>query len=179
MEIATQTNLLALNASIEAARAGEAGRGFAVVANEISNLASNSQGAAENIQAISVRVMQAVQSLSDSAIDVLEFIRHTVFADYDAFVEVGTKYENAATILEQMLYGFADRAENLNQIMEEMEQSVSSITEAVEQSSAAITLSAENSTEIVDQMQGIGTAMEQNDQVAGQLSVSIERFVNL
>lgn len=48
-EITDQTSLLSLNASIEAARAGEAGRGFAVVASEISTLATQTQGATDNI----------------------------------------------------------------------------------------------------------------------------------
>jgi hypothetical protein len=48
--IARATHLLSFNASIEAARAGDAGRGFAVVAAEVQRLASQTQGATDNVR---------------------------------------------------------------------------------------------------------------------------------
>ena len=179
LDIASQTNLLALNASIEAARAGEAGKGFAVVADEISALAANSRDTAGNIQEISNSVTAAVKKLSDNAMEVLTFINDVVLLDYDAFVETGDKYENTASVIESMLEDFVEKADNLNAIMGEMEESVAMITTSVEESSSAINMSAANSTEIVEEIQGIGDAMEKNNDVTGQLSASTERFVNL
>ncbi len=179
LDIASQTNLLALNASIEAARAGEAGKGFAVVADEISALAANSRDTAGNIQEISNSVTAAVKKLSDNAMEVLTFINDVVLHDYDAFVETGDKYENTASVIESMLEDFVEKADNLNAIMGEMEESVAMITTSVEESSSAINMSAANSTEIVEEIQGIGDAMEKNNDVTGQLSASTERFVNL
>ena len=179
LDIASQTNLLALNASIEAARAGEAGKGFAVVADEISALAANSRDTAGNIQEISNSVTAAVKKLSDNAMEVLTFINDVVLHDYDAFVETGDKYENTASVIESMLEDFVEKADNLNAIMGEMEESVAMITTSVEESSSAINMSAANSTEIVEEIQGIGDAMEKHNDVTGQLSASTERFVNL
>lgn len=70
--VADQTGLLSLNASIEAARAGEAGRGFAVVASEISTLASQTQEATKNIDAL-------ISDITDKLQDVSEAVRS--FAD--------------------------------------------------------------------------------------------------
>ena len=179
LDIASQTNLLALNASIEAARAGEAGKGFAVVAEEISSLAENSRQTAGNIQQISQNVTSAVKSLSDNAMQVLEFINTTVLSDYDSFVEVGEKYENAAGIIDEMMSKFSEKADNLNVIMEEMASAVTSISDSVQESTIAINMSATNSTEIVDEMQGIGEAMDSNADVTSRLSESTKQFVKV
>ncbi len=179
LSIASQTNLLALNASIEAARAGEAGRGFAVVADEISTLADNSRQTASNIQDISTEVTAAVKTLSNNALEVISFINSNVLADYDAFVETGDKYEQSANIINDILGKFSSSAENLNQIMENMADSVSSITDAVTESSEAINLSASNSTEIVEEINGIGDAMGENNDVTAEMTKSTSMFVHL
>ena len=179
LDIASQTNLLALNASIEAARAGEAGKGFAVVAEEISALAENSRQTAGNIQVISSEVTTAVKSLSDNALDVIDFINTTVIADYDAFVETGEKYEQTAIMMDDMLNKFSDKADNLNSIMEKMSESVQSITESVKQSTEAISMSAANSSEIVGEINGIDNAMSENNKVTESLNHSTSIFKSL
>ena len=179
LDIASQTNLLALNASIEAARAGEAGKGFAVVAQEISALADNSRQTAGNIQTISENVTKAVQELSNNAIEVVDFINNTVIADYEAFVETGEKYESTAEIMNEILEGFTEKADSLDNTMHSMSDSILTITDSVEESTQAISLSASNSTEIVGEIQEIGEAMENNNQVTNKLSDSTKKFINV
>lgn len=179
LDIAAQTNLLSLNASIEAARAGEVGKGFAVVASEISALAENSRQTAGNIQNISNEVTQAVNTLSDNALEVIEFINNTVLKDYDAFVEMGGNYENTAIKMDNMLDIFMKKADNLNVIMQKVSDSVRAITTTVNESTEAIDLSAANSSEIVTEIQGIDNAMLENTKVTEQLSESTKRFERL
>ncbi len=179
LDIASQTNLLALNASIEAARAGEAGKGFAVVAQEISALADNSRQTAGNIQTISENVTQAVKELSNNAIEVVDFINNTVIADYEAFVETGEKYESTAGIMNEILEGFTEKADSLDNTMHSMADSILTITDSVEESTQAISLSASNSTEIVGEIQEIGDAMDNNNQVTSKLSDSTRKFINV
>ncbi|SFU79176.1 methyl-accepting chemotaxis protein [Butyrivibrio sp. INlla21] len=179
LDIASQTNLLALNASIEAARAGEAGKGFAVVAEEISSLAENSRQTAGNIQIISNEVTTAVKSLADNAMHVLDFINSTVLSDYDSFVDTGEKYESTASFINDVLDHISDQTKQLNAIMNEMTEAVSSITDSVHQSSDAINQSAGNSQDIVDEITGISTAMDTNNDVTDRLNTSTKKFVNI
>jgi len=179
LDIAGQTNLLALNASIEAARAGEAGKGFAVVAEEISALAENSRQTAGNIQTISNDVTGAVKALSDNAMQVLDFINTTVISDYDSFVETGEKYEETANYINEMLENISSQAIELDDIMGDMTNSVSAITDSVQEASEAINMSATNSQEIVDQINGISSAMDNNNEVTKKLDESTMRFAKL
>ena len=179
LDIAAQTNLLSLNASIEAARAGEAGRGFSVVATEISALADNSRKTAGHIQVISNEVTEAVNNLAKNAQAVLDYINGQVISDYDEFVATGEKYEHTADIMEEMLGNFNDKAENLNDIMTEMVESVQLISNSVLESSQAISQSAESSQEIVGGIKKITEAIDRNNEVTEQLSDTTQKFTML
>lgn len=179
LSIAAQTNLLALNASIEAARAGEAGKGFAVVADEIRALADNSQQTAGGIQKISDEVTRAVKTLSDNAMEVMNFINTTVLADYDAYVETGDKYENTASIITDLLDNLREKTSALNLSVMDIAESMSRIATSVQESSQAVNLSAQNSMSLVGEIHEIRDAVEKNNEVSDQLDSVTRKFTKL
>lgn len=179
LSISGQTNLLSLNASIEAARAGEAGRGFAVVADEISQLASSSREAANNIQTINNMVIEAVNELIDSADSIVKYINENILPDYEGFVNTGRQYNEDAVHVNDTVTRFNDMSVNLKQLMESIMDSINGINSAVGESAKGATNVAMNTSNLVKDISEIAEAMDDNREVAGTLTDEADRFINL
>lgn len=179
LSISGQTNLLSLNASIEAARAGEAGRGFAVVADEISQLASSSREAANNIQTINNMVIEAVNELIDSADSIVKYINENILPDYEGFVNTGRQYNEDAVHVNSIVTRFNDMSVNLKQLMENITDSINGINSAVGESAKGATNVAMNTSNLVKDISEIAEAMDDNREVAGTLTDEADRFINL
>lgn len=179
LSISSQTNLLSLNASIEAARAGEAGRGFAVVADEISQLANSSREAANNIQTINNMVVEAVRDLTDSANSIVNYINENILPDYEGFVSAGKQYNEDAIHVNEVVTRFNDMSDNLKQLMDSITGSINGINSAVEESAKGTTNVATNTSDLVKEIGEISNAMNDNRQIAGNLTEEAERFVQL
>ena len=179
LDIASQTNLLALNASIEAARAGEAGKGFAVVADEIRVLADNSRNTASNIQELSHLVTAAVQKLSDTAEQMLQFMDQTVLEDYDQFVTIMNQYQDDADSMDAFFSDFSKMASDISTTMQRMNDGMQEISSNVDDGAKNISGIAEDTSSLVETLNEMNDKQIDNKQVSTNLQEQVSQFVKL
>lgn len=177
LNIASKTNLLALNASIEAARAGEAGRGFAVVAEEIRVLADNSKETANNIQEISVEVVEAVRRLANDANGLIEFIKERILPDYELLEKSGEQYLNDSVAVDDMMREIREGMEEIRGTMQSVTESNNGIADNVQESTQHVMEVVTDTASLAENMKEIIGALEQVSAVIENLSEQTSCFV--
>ncbi|MGD1863664.1 MAG: GAF domain-containing protein [Phormidesmis sp.] len=161
-QISQQTNLLAINAGIEAARAGEDGQGFAAVAEEVSELASRSATATEEIE----RIVNAIQRETGDVVEAIEQSTAQV-------VEGTRRVEDAKASLTQILSG--------SQKMDELARQISTATSSQVATSANVSTLMEEIAQLAERTsassQQVSAALDQTMGVARDLQSQVSTFV--
>lgn len=179
LSISSQTNLLALNASIEAARAGEAGKGFAVVADEIRHLAENSRETANKIQNINSIVVGAVNDLSSSSNEIMEYISATILPDYDNYAVSGKQYLEDAQEVSKAMDDCLEKMDELSEHITLVVDQMGDIAQAVLECSQGITMSADSTSKLVGEINEVYVNVESSVQVVRNLKRQSDAFTNL
>ena len=153
-KVARQTSMLALNASIEAARAGEAGKGFAVVAGEISDLASQTNHATDDINNLIGNVGKSLDEVVTAVGELLasnqnqnEFVGQTA-EHFRAIDDSARKISEQALQLKEAV----ESASVANSAVVESIQNVSAVTEEVSASAIATLESCDQNQESIQKL---------------------------
>lgn len=149
-DLAQQSNLLAVNASIEAAKAGEQGKGFAVVAQEVKNLSQQSKTATAHVRNILNDIMKAT-------------------TDATLATEQGGKAVEAGHL----------QATNAGQVIRRLTDSIEKASEATDIIEVASQQQLLGMKQMVEAMEGIKQASEQNTIIAEQLEESAKELNDL
>ena len=149
------------------------------MATEISQLAKQSQEAANRIQEINASVTAAVGNLADQSTDLVNYMNESILPDYSSFVSAGAAYRKNASFIEQEMQNFVGKTDRLGENVNEIAASIDSITRAIDEGVDGVNGTASSMQTLAAEIDGVFGRMDENQKIAGSLKKETEIFVNL
>ena len=169
-------NAANLAACAAAARAGEQGEGFAVVATEVEKMSAAITSAVEEINTINNNVIEAVEKLSASSVQMTDFIEQSVVGDYDRFVSVGEDYGGTMQTVQQYMSDMRDRSNSISDTISGINQNIGGIAAAVAESAKMVEQLSASSGEISEEIKNLEQSSVDNVEQTGRLTGDIQKY---
>jgi len=146
------------------------------VADEIRQLADSSRETANNIQVINENVIAAVNELSDNSNRMVKYIDENIMPDYKNFVASGRKYSSDSVYVNGEMKTFADKTEDLKEVIGNLAQSLSNISVVIEDSATGIGNAANATTSLAEEVQNISNEISDSIQVVDAMEQQCKKF---
>ena len=174
-DIAEETNLLSLNASIEAARAGEQGRGFAVVAAQIQKLAEQSNESANQIERITLSLIED----SNKAVATMSEVKEIMGQQSEDVDNTNTQVNNLMQDVEESLAGISEvvtKTNKINDVRSSVVDTVQNLSAIAEENAASSEETSASVTEINSIVGEIAVNSTDLKEISHQLDESVGKF---
>ena len=148
------------------------------MANEIKELADVSRSNVKEIQNITNVVVQSVEELKKSSLEVIAFIDNQVIPDYQKLLSTGVNYNDDADLFNNLLNGVKDVSCELLGNIEGMVEAIDEITVAATEGAEGTLIITDKVDEIVNLSDSVMKNSKKTKVCTEKLLSEISRFKN-
>ena len=125
---------------------------------------------------ISVLVKNAVESLSGSSEEMLQFMNQKVIADYDKFVKNAEQYNTDTTYFDDKLKEAAISTQKLQGVVQNVAIAVNEISNTIEESTKDVLNMVSNTVGLAKAMETIDGEMKVTEGITNKLDEEVSKF---